>query len=183
MENKREKLMEENVTELKDYFKKMDVRPPAGYWKMTKEDMIEEIIKYEEDNSNSEKIEKDVKEMEDNKTYAAETELEVKEDEKVEEKELQQTKDLKREVKHIFKAINPDGEVKFQSEKLNDVVDYSMENGIASRGWVALSIKRDIPVMIGLGRDQELTEDFVPRTTSKYNGNYWKFTKEEVKPS
>lgn len=167
----REMLMEENVTDLKDYFKNADVRPPAGYWKMTKDDMIEEIIKYQEQ-------EKGEIKMEENKVHAAETELEV-----VKEEEVKPVKPVKTDAKYIFKAIDPDGVTKFESEKLNDVVEYSMENGIASRGWVALSIKRNIPVLIGLGRDQEVPEDFEPRTTAKYSGNYWKFTKEEVKPS
>lgn len=104
-------------------------------------------------------------------------ETETKVEEKVEE---MTTKESENKAKHIFRAYDPEGQMKFESHLLKDVVDFSMKNGIASRGWVNLSIRRNIPVLIGLGYDAEIPEDFTPRVTSKYSGNYWKFTKEEV---
>lgn len=165
-QNRREELEKLGSQELKDYFKDRDMANPTGFWKMTKEQMIEEILNNEtvEDN--------DIEEVENSKPQNA--------PQTTSNDSLKDDKKPAKSTEYIFKAIDPNGNVKFESRKLNDVVKFSMENGIASRGWVALSIKRDIPVMIGLGRDQELTEDFKPRTTQKYSGNYWRFTKEEV---
>lgn len=78
----------------------------------------------------------------------------------------------------IFKAIDPEGNVKLETTKKSELLAFSEENGIASPGWVNLSMRREIPVLMGLGKDEEVTEDFEPRVTKKYNGNYWKFTKE-----
>lgn len=82
--------------------------------------------------------------------------------------------------KFIYVVKNPEGEIVEKFSKLKDVFNYAEMNGICTRGWVSLSIERNIPVLIGLGRDKEISEDFVPRTTKKYNGNYWKFEKETI---
>ena len=168
-QNRREELEKLDSQELKDYFKNRDMANPTGFWKMTKEQMIEEIL-------NNETADDDIEEVENSKPQNA---IQTTTDDSPDSSSEDDKKPVK-STGYIFKAIDPNGNVKFESGKLNDVVKFSMENGIASRGWVALSIKRNIPVMIGLGRDQELTEDFEPRTTQKYSGNYWRFMKEKV---
>ena len=82
----------------------------------------------------------------------------------------------------VFAAIDPEGNVKHTTSKQSEMNKFAEENGICSAGWVSLSIRREIPVLMGLGKDAEVTpevlETFEPRTTAKYSGNYWKFTKE-----
>lgn len=177
IDKRREELEEMATPSLKSYFKDNNLENPAGYWKMTKEQMINTIIDLEQNTNDEQSNSKseEVKVSDKDEFYASEAEVKVVDDENKDNRS-----DVRRG-KYIFKAIDPDGNVKIVSEKLNDIVEYSMSNGIASRGWVALSISREIPVLIGLGRDQEITDDFVPRTTSKYSGNYWRFTKEEIK--
>lgn len=81
----------------------------------------------------------------------------------------------------VFKAINPEGEVKLETSKKSELLAFSEENAIASPGWVNLSIRKGIPVLMGLGKDQDPNDpEFKPRTTKKYSGNYWKFVKEET---
>lgn len=154
-----EELTLAKASKLKSYFKDNNLESPLGYWKMNKSEMISEILKVEEPK---------LKEM--SKPI---TSQEPKKDESNEIDENTSSK-------FIYKVFNPEGQMMFESEKLNDVVSYSMTNGICSRGWVNLSIRRKIPVMIGLGYDAELTPDFTPRVTKKYSGNYWRFTKEEI---
>ena len=91
-------------------------------------------------------------------------------------KEIETPKETEEnDFKYLVK--NPEGEIVKKFQKLKDAFSYAEENGICTKGWVSLSIERNIPVLIGLGRDKEITEDFVPRVTKKYNGNYWKFEK------
>lgn len=170
IEDRRNELNELEMPALKNYFKDKGLDNPTGYWKMAKAQMIEAIIEFE---------------LKDNSEDVKSNETEEKPDEKPEQDNINNEPETKkprssRSSKYLFKAINPDGKVMFESKKLADVANYSMENGIASAGWVNLSIRRNIPVLIGLGADQEIPEDFVPRTTKKYSGNYWKFTKELI---
>ena len=104
----------------------------------------------------------------------------IKYEEKIKDeiKDEPKVKKIKKVKKYIYKVFDPEGNLKLEVDNLKDVVDYSTTNGICSRGWVNLSIRRNIPVLIGLGYDSEISEDFVPRVTKKYSGNYWKFTKE-----
>lgn len=170
IEDRRNELNELEMPALKNYFKDKGLDNPTGYWKMAKAQMIEAIIEFE---------------LKDNSEDVKSNETEEKPDEKPEQDNINNEPETNkprssRSSKYLFKAINPDGKVMFESKKLADVANYSMENGIASAGWVNLSIRRNIPVLIGLGADQEIPEDFVPRTTKKYSGNYWKFTKELI---
>lgn len=167
VKERRDELEELALPELKNYFKDKELENPVGYWKMTKEQMIEEILKFEGQDK-EDQVDEVVKEQP-NKQKA----------EKITpSKEPKQKRTHKAE--YIFKAINPEGKEMFQSNKLADVIKFANDNKIASAGWVNLSIRRKIPVLIGLGADKEVTDDFVPRTTSKYSGNYWRFTKEKI---
>lgn len=98
----------------------------------------------------------------------------------IEYEKIVEDNENKKKNKFLYIVKNPEGEIVKKFEKLKDVYEYAESHGICSKGWVSLSIERDIPVLIGLGRDKEITEDFVPRVTKKYNGNYWKFEKEEI---
>lgn len=161
---------EKSVKELKGIIKEWQDstgQTLPGYWKMNKDQLIKEIKNIYADFVIEEKNE-------------LEDDIEVKNDEN-ENEDVKPKKEKKvKDHKFIYKAYDPEGNLKLKSYQLKEIVDFSMNNGIASRGWVNLSIRRNIPVSIGLGYDQELTEDFVPRTTSKYSGNGWKFIKEKV---
>lgn len=100
--------------------------------------------------------------------------------EEIKEEEKPKKKVSENKSKFIYVVKNPEGEIVEKFSKLKDVFNYAEMNGICTRGWVSLSIERNIPVLIGLGRDKEISEDFVPRVTKKYNGNYWKFEKETI---
>lgn len=172
IKNRHSELLEVSSKELKSYYKERDLEAPKGYWKMTKDQMIEEIIVSEQSLIVAKaNLSKNIKD--------AQVE-EVKPKEEVASDVPEEPKRKPKSSKFMYKAFDPKGNLKFESPQLKEVVDYSMTNGIASRGWVNLSIEREIPVLIGLGYNAEITPDFVPRTTSKYSGNYWKFVKEPI---
>lgn len=174
VQNRQNSLLELSSKELKSYFKERDLEAPKGYWKMTKEQMIDEILITEQSLIDAKaNLSQNVK---DDQVEEIKPKEEVASDVPEETKPKRKPKSSK----FIYKAFDPEGNLKFESTQLKEVVDYSMTNGIASRGWVNLSIERDIPVLIGLGYNAEITPDFVPRTTSKYSGNYWKFVKEPI---
>lgn len=170
VENRYNELLEVSSKELKSYYKERDLEAPKSYWKMTKDQMIEEILITEQrliiTKANLSKKVKD-----------AQVE-EVKPKEEVASDVPEEPKRKPKSSKFMYKVFDPEGNLKLEVDNLKDVVDYATMNGICSRGWVNLSIRRNIPVLIGLGYDSEISEDFVPRVTKKYSGNYWKFTKE-----
>lgn len=174
VQNRCSELLEVSSKELKSYYKERDLEAPKGYWKMTKEQMIEEILMTEQSLIGAKAN------LSQNLKDAQEEEIKPKEKVASDVSEEAKPKRKPKSSKFIYKAFDPEGNLKFESPQLKEVVNYSMTNGIASRGWVNLSIERDIPVLIGLGYNAEITPDFVPRTTSKYSGNYWKFVKEPI---
>ena len=99
-----------------------------------------------------------------------------------EEEELpEEIKEVKK-VKKLYRAISPTGEVAFETYKKSELVQFSLDNHLANKGWVNRSIADKQPVLMGITFDPETMslDEVKPRNSKKYNGNFWTFTETEV---
>lgn len=86
-----------------------------------------------------------------------------------------------KKLKYIYKAFNESDELKFTTSKLSELTNYAMKNHICNRGWVLISINKNVRVTMRIKKNQSYEEyKKNAKTTSKYHGNFWKFTKEEA---
>lgn len=159
-----EQLQEMSKDELKkvlsDEYSNITIK---GLWKMNKDEIIKEILNLQ--NEDKEQF----KDVEKHQEIVQETK-----DEEKNEKSF-------RKSKHVFKAYNEDGEIKHVTNTLKEMFDYTMSNGICNRGWVLISMNDNVPVTMRIKKNETLEEyKENPRTTSKYTGNFWRFTREEV---
>lgn len=167
-----EQLQEMSKDELKkilsDNYSNITIK---GLWKMNKDEIIKEILNIQnEDQEQSKDVEELVQEIvQDAQEIVKETNDEEKDEKKF------------RKSKHVFKAYNQDGEIKHVTNTLKEMFDYTMSNGICNRGWVLISMNENVPVTMRIKKNETLEEyKENPRTTSKYTGNFWRFTREEV---
>ena len=165
LDNRKAELVNHSNKELKEYFKIRKLENPSGYWKMNKDNMIKEILSTEEDNILKIAI------------AAVSQEKKDKESSKVKKEDKPK---IVRKHKYTYKCINPEGEVVFTAYTLSGIGEYALSNMICNGDWVHRSIREGIPVMIGIKKGQT-EEDFKSRHSGKYTGNFYRFTKEEIK--
>ena len=86
-----------------------------------------------------------------------------------------------RKLNNVYKAFSPEGELMFTTSKLNEMFKYAHENRICNRGWVGISMHDNVPVTMRIKKTETLEEyKQNPKVTSKYTGNFWRFTREEA---
>lgn len=156
VDSRKAELLEMTTKELKAYFETKGLENPKRYWKMNKSDMTEKILESEKDLLLEEA------------TIIANH---VKETDK---------KERIIRAKFVYSCYNPNNELIFTTTKQSELVDFALEHVICNGDWVYRSIRENVPVMIGLKKNQD-TSEFKPRHSGKYRGNFYRFTKTEIK--
>ena len=159
VDNRRAELMEMTTKDLKAYFETKGLENPKGYWKMNKSDMTEKILESEKDLLLEEA------------TIIAKHMADAKEVDK---------KERIRRAKFVYNCYNLNNELIFTTTKQSELVDFALEHMICNGDWVYRSIRENVPVMIGLKKNQDPSE-FKPRHSGKYQGNFYRFIKTEIK--
>lgn len=142
-----------------------------GLWAMNKSNIIAEILKLQGDVTEAPQ-------------EAIEIELlqpEIVEPEAIQIEEVAETPKKARKLNNIFKAFSPEGELMFTTQKLGDMFAYAHDNKLCNRGWVLISMNDNVPVTMRIKKTETLEEyKQNPKVTSKYTGNFWRFTREEA---
>lgn len=146
---------------LKDWSESTRSDLPKGSWKWTKPQLVEFL--------------------EDLHADVFEEEEELPEEETEDYVTPEEIKKVKKG-KKLYRAISPTGEVAFETYKKSELVQFSLDNHLANKGWVNRSIADKQPVLMGITFDPETMnlDEVKPRNSKKYNGNFWTFTETEV---